>query len=722
MRSFLGRLRLPLGSERWALAAGGLVWVGAGAGRAAGWTIILVALAVGIAAVVGYRRGGTLVLAACLLGGAVSGTLAAADEHATLSAPAPAGPIRVAGWALDDVRPGRNGDWFLLQPTHLRMQGRWVEWGGAPLLIGLVDHVEVAARQRLQVDGTARPTAGYARGDPYAGRVAARRVVMLGPASDPLFRAGNAVRVRVSAGLVPYGEDPAAALVSGFLIGDVRLLPPLDGEHLRSAGLSHFVAVSGSNVAVFLTLWWVIAGPLAMGPRRRALAGLAGLALFVVITRWEPSVLRASAMAGLVLVARTLGIALTPWSALGVAVGGVLLIAGELSADVGFQLSVVATMGVIVGAEMFKASRAKWIAAPLGVTVSAQIAVAPLLLVHFGSVPLVSPLANLLSAPLVLTSTVSGGLGLLIGVKPLIDLAVATAGVVLSIARFASPWPQMELTGLIALGTALVAAGWRPLRAPVLVAAAVWLAATVFVPAAPLRGAAVAVLDVGQGDAILLRGSAGETVLVDGGPDPVVLLRKLRQFGVHRIDLAVLSHPHADHLSGMVAALEAVPTGRLWHPGFVDGGPVFERLVEAAGARGISVEVPAAGWIADIGSIHLEVLGPIRRYESPNDQSLVLLATVHDRTVLLPGDVEAIAQRELGAVHADVLKVPHQGAATSDLGWLQSVGAGTAVVSVGPNSFGHPAAEVVAALENAGARVLQTDEEGDVIVPLGEGS
>ncbi len=217
----------------------------------------------------------------------------------------------------------------------------------------------------------------------------------------------------------------------------------------------------------------------------------------------------------------------------------------------------------------------------------------------------------------------------------------------------------------------------------------------------------------------MLRGHEGETVLVDGGPDPVLLVRKLREMGVDRIDLAVLSHPHADHTSGMVAALTSVPVGRLWHPGFVDAGRGFEELLAIAASRGVPVEVPAAGWNADIGTIHLEVIGPVRRYASPNDQSLVVVATIHRQRVLLAGDIEVIAQRELGTIRADVLKVPHQGAATSDLDWLQAVQATTAIISVGPNTFGHPSADVVEALERAGSEVLRTDQDGDVVIRLG---
>ena len=125
------------------------------------------------------------------------------------------------------------------------------------------------------------------------------------------------------------------------------------------------------------------------------------------------------------------------------------------------------------------------------------------------------------------------------------------------------------------------------------------------------------------------------------------------------------------------------------------------------------------GWEAEIGAFRLEVLGPVRRYASPNDGSLVLRVTAGGVIVLLPGDVEAIAQADLGPLPADVLKVPHQGAATSDPEWLAASAAGVAVVSVGPNDFGHPAPEVVAILERAGVVIRRTDLEGDVVIGLG---
>jgi len=242
-------------------------------------------------------------------------------------------------------------------------------------------------------------------------------------------------------------------------------------------------------------------------------------------------------------------------------------------------------------------------------------------------------------------------------------------------------------------------------------------AATVLPAQLPARPEVV-FLDVGQGDAILLRGPSGEVVLVDGGPDPALLRRALLGRGIRRIDLLVVTHGHADHLAGLAGIGQWASVGRLWHNG--DEGEALESLVAEMQAAGVPVEVPGPGWEAQVGAFRIGVLGPLRRYASPNDGSLVLRVSAAGATVLIPGDVEAIAQADLGPLAADVLKVPHQGASTNDLEWLASCAPQVAVISVGPNDFGHPAPEVVAALRAAGAVVRRTDLEGDVVYALGE--
>ncbi len=664
------------------------------------------------------RRGAWPVVAAVVVAAAVSGALAGERERATLEAVVPSGRLTVAGLAADDAVPLAEGERFTLQPSHLVVEGRWRSWPG-PRLAVTGPATGVAAGERVLVTGAAIADSFPTGSGVVAGRLAARSVERLGPAADPLFATGNLLRRRVLEGVAEFEDRPAAALLLGFLIGDETGLPDPDREALRLSGLSHFVAVSGSNVALFLTAWWLASGPLGWGPRRRALLGLIGLAVFVVVTRWEPSVVRAATMAGLVLGGRLAGVALDGWAALGGAVTLLLLVSGDLAGDPGFQLSVAATAGVLAGSRLFAGRRPRWAWTALGATVSAQAAVAPLLLVLFGSVPLFAPLTNVAAAPLVALSTATGGVGVVIGATPLTGVALLAADAVLGVAHFGRDLPQLGWAGLLAVAAAGALATLPRLRPLVALGGVLAVGAATVLPAHLPSHPEVVFLDVGQGDAILLRGPSGEVVLVDGGPDPAVLRRALLGRGIRRIDLLVATHGHEDHLAGLAGIGQWAVVGRMWHSG--DGGEALESLVAEMEAAGVPVEVPGPGWEAEVGAFHLEVLGPVRRYASPNDGSLVLLVTAAGATVLLPGDIEAIAQADLGPLAADVLKVPHQGAATSDLRWLAACAPQVAVIIVGPNDFGHPAVEVVAALEAAGAAVRRTDLEGDVVITLGRG-
>lgn len=131
---------------------------------------------------------------------------------------------------------------------------------------------------------------------------------------------------------------------------------------------------------------------------------------------------------------------------------------------------------------------------------------------------------------------------------------------------------------------------------------------------------------------------------------------------------------------------------------------------------GIAHGVPEVGQTVELGSLSLEVLGPLRRYASPNDESLVVRVGVAGMSVLFAGDIETFAQGDLGPIRSDVLKVPHQGGATSDPDWLADSAGKVSVISVGPNDFGHPSDWVVATLDEAGSVVCRTDQDGDVVV------
>lgn len=704
-------LRTPDRAGRWALAAALACWMGAAAGRA-GWGLGAVPL-VAAAALVSRRRPWILWLSLVLAAGAFSGWSSVGREIRAFDQALPDGSVTVAGRLLGDLTVTRRGDPLVrMAPTHLRVGSAWRPWAGPPLLVELAEEGALAAGEQVVVEGWLTDQDGRLRGDPFGGVVEGGEVVALRrPVITGLI---NRLRAQI---VDRFADDgPAGGLMTGFLIGETAGLPEDDTEAMRGAGLSHFVAVSGSNVALFLGLVWLALGPVGMGRWRRPLAGLTALVVFVMITRWEPSVLRASVVAGAVLVTSGLGWPISGWTATGAAVTALVAVSGELVGDLGFQLSVAAALGIMVGG----GGKGRWWRRITVATIAAQAAVAPILLFHFDTVPLAAPLANLLSAPMVAAATVIGGLGALAGMEPVADLGVILAAAVLTVGRSAAGLPQIGWTGLVVV--MVLAGGWRRLpraRPHLALAVALVVAVRLVGPLGPPDGPVISFLDVGQGDAALLRGPGGEAILVDGGPDPGRVLEALRRRGVHRLQLVVVSHLHQDHVGGLPAVLSAIPTEAIWYPGVpTREGEGFAEVVEEAAAARIPMEVPAPGRAARIGVFSVEVLGPRRRYASPNDQSLVLLVEASGRRALFPGDIERIAQREIGPVPTDVLKVPHQGAATSDAEWLRGSAGTVAVISVGPNRFGHPADWVIEELEAAGSTVLRTDRSGDIDLEL----
>ena len=635
-----------------------------------------------------------------LLAGLVAVTAVVSSLAATPLEPLPDGRLAGVGVMATDTIDGRFGPYALITIK-------------AGLVLANLPPGSVAVQgEVVHLDGWPAGDPGSLRGRRHRGAIRVDEFEVIAGPTSPIMAAGNAMRERVVARLAPL--EGGRALLAGFLVGDTRGVDEIDQEAMRRAGLSHFTAVSGSNVALYLTLIFVVLGPIGVGPRRRAVVGLLALPVFVAATRFEPSVLRAAAMAALGLGGRLIGLTMEAWQTLSVVVIGLVLLDPTLVTNVGFQLSVVATAGVIVGAR-WPVPRGR-LARALAVTAGAQVAVAPLLVIHFGLVPLLSPLANLVAAPVVASSTVLGAIGM-VGPRELATVGAWLAGLVLGLARLASRWPQIGWLGLGAVVASVALCLRLPrLRGGLAMGAAIVVATLVGVTE-PIPPGAV-VLDVGQGDSILLSGGGGRFALVDGGPDPVGLFEKLSRYGVRQLDLVVLTHVHADHATGLAALVGRMPIGRVWANTEPHRTSSSDELFESLQSGTVALERPEVGDQFALGELILTVEGPLRRYASPNDQSIVLMVRGPSRTMLLPGDIETVAQAELGHLRADVLKVPHQGAATSEPGWLEVVGSDLAVISVGPNDFGHPADWVIDLFESNGTILFRTDQDGDVMVPL----
>ena len=263
---------------------------------------------------------------------------------------------------------------------------------------------------------------------------------------------------------------------------------------------------------------------------------------------------------------------------------------------------------------------------------------------------------------------------------------------------------------------------WRVVLVLVLLAAIAWFA----LAGLPDGRLHVWFLDVGQGDAILIRTPDGRQILVDGGPSPAALLDELGEvlpFWDRSLDLVVLTHGDADHVSGLVPLLERYKVAAAVD-GTLPGDEESAAWLAAVQDAGIPRITATRGTRLAAGAVMLTVLSPgaegAPSNRSSNDSSLVLRADHGETSVLLTGDAEEAAEQAMMAaglpLAADVLKVGHHGsAASTSPAFLAQVAPQVAVISVGAeNRFGHPSPAVLARL--AGVQVLRTDERGRVEV------
>ncbi|QEV59973.1 ComEC/Rec2 family competence protein [Streptomyces spectabilis] len=561
----------------------------------------------------------------------------------------------------------------------------------------------------------------------------------------------------------------ARALLPGLVIGDTSRVPPELEQAFRATDLTHLLAVSGTNLTIVLAL---LIGPPGTAHRaeRRGLAPRLGIPLratallgggltlgFVLVCRPEPSVVRAAACGLVVLLAIATGRRRSLIPALAAVVLVLVLYDPWLSRSYGFLLSVLATGALLTLAPRWSAGLRRRgvpgrLAEALAAAAAAQAVCAPVVAVLAARVSLVAVPCNLLAEFAVAPATVLG------------FAALAVAPVAMPVAKvlaWGASWPTGWIAGIARTGAALpgngvdwpgswrgalllaavtvvlVFVGRRLVRHPWLCAACALLLLVVIVQPPPLTRVIagwppprwrLVMCDVGQGDATVLAAGPGAGVVVDAGPDPMLVDRCLRSLGVTRVPLVLLTHFHADHVAGLPGVLRGRSVGAIQTTGLGEppGQAAFVRA--QAAARGVPVTRAVAGEHRRTGELDWRVLWPASHPapepEGPNGASVTLLVRTRGLTLLLLGDLEPPAQRALlrspegaGLPRVDVLKVAHHGSAYQDPELLRRAGPRLALISCGAdNSYGHPAPRTVAALRGMGAMVLRTDEDGAVAV------
>lgn len=585
------------------------------------------------------------------------------------------------------------------------------------------------------------------------------------------------IRARAEAGLGRGMPPREAELARGFVLGDDAGIDERTKENFRRSGLSHLLAVSGENVTLLALLAMPLLGALGVGLRERLVWLIGLIAVYVPLAGAGPSIQRAAVMGVAGLVATLAGRRASRLYALALAFAVTLAVDPGVASDVGWQLSFAAVLGILVlAAPLRDALSARLGAGPwrralaegIAVTVAATLATAPLIAFHFETLSTTTLVANVLAMPAVPPAMWLGMVGAAaaqvpgVPLEPLNGLDALLLGYIAQVAAWcAAPgWAEVQVhlggIGLVAsyLGLAaavalvpwlrrrcrlalvrrrVVASGASRRRIPVgsIAASIAALALIVLVATAFGEGGGgppgqrgelrIEVLDVGQGDAILLQPAHAAAVLVDGGPPGDNLAGKLEAAGVRRLGAAVITHDQSDHAAGIEELLGGFPVARLVY-GRLGRAPLS--VARAAGAT--PVQVTAGGEVRS-GSLRLEVLWPPAALlteptpgADPNQLALVILVRWRDFSMLLCADAEAEAVPvDPGPV--DVLKVAHHGSDDAGLGTLlDRTRPRLAVISVGAgNSYGHPTAGTLATLAQHGVRTLRTDRDGDVAIEVG---
>ncbi len=751
-------LRAPLlGAAAWcgALAAqvvGGW-WL---AGLLGGLALVLVVVWLRAARATALTVTGLVVAAAAVAGVTAVRELAVTEGPVAALAEEGAA-VSLEGSVVSDPRPveGRFGEQVVvrLQVRSITGRGLTHELSTPVLVIGDGDWADADLGAVVRTSGR---LVAADDGD-LAGLLVSARAPEQVARPDVWWRGADAVRSAIRES-VAHRPDDQRALVPALVDGDDAGLSPSLEEDFRTTGLTHLTAVSGTNLTLVVGFLLVLARWCRVRGRWLYVVGAIGIVGFVLLARTEPSVLRAAVMGSVGLLALGGNGRNRAIRALGVAVLVLLLVQPRLAVSAGFALSVLATAGIVLLAPGWRDALARWLprwlAEAIAVPAAAQLACTPLVAAISGQVSLVAVIANLLVAPMVGPATVCGlaaGLVTLVS-SPLGQLLGTLAGWcvawIVLVARRGADLPAAATewsTGVVALAVlsaiciALAVVGPHVLRRPVaglVCGVLVVVAVTVRLPTPgwPVDGWVLAMCDVGQGDALVVRAGPEAGVVVDTGPDPPAVDACLARLGVSQVPLLVLTHFHADHIDGLEGVLDDRQVGVIESTRVLDPTEGVEAVLELAQTHHLAVAAATRGLTREVGEVHLQTLwptpGPMLSGSGDgslaNDASVVLLAEVRGVRILLTGDVEPEGQaalaRSLPALDIDVLKVPHHGSRYQDLDWLTSLDAEVALVSVGAdNDYGHPSTEVLDGLADAGAETHRTDLEGDLLVTTGPG-
>lgn len=634
-----------------------------------------------------------------------------------------------------------------------------------------------------------------------------------------MYHGIDEMRKKLAAPLDDLFSSEESGYLKGLILGIRAELDPEQFRSFSTLGLTHILAISGLHVAVFMYMVTALLKLLRRSKEQIIYSLLIAIPFYVALTGASPSVLRAGMMAMIGLIAARAGKLKDGLHIIAIVAALLVLWDPYMLHNVSFQLSFIVTLGLIIGVpaiqSLFSTStRWKWALDLLSITIVAQIISFPVTIYYFNQFHILSLLANFFLVPFISTVVMPlASIGLLLGhlsltlAKPISsivhwcnELSFDIVALLGNVHQLHTIWATPSLIWII-LWYSLWLAIFRYWKAKHAVAqaedrdmaddtepinvideykpidykqsdhwikrnvqplvytlAVVLLVVYAYIPQLFNRTGTISFLDVGQGDASLIRTPTGKIILVDGGGtlkfgeqedwkqrrDPFevgkkVLLPLLMKRGVHHIDLLIISHLDSDHIGGLYEVVKQIPVKEIWWNGSFDTTEDAEKLFSLIMKKRIPLRTPLIGESIAVDSYtQIVVLWPlletpshIEELKRQNDQSLVFLLTVYNSTFLYTGDIGKEAEERLVNMHAakvkegqleplptiSVLKAAHHGSRYStDYSWLSYTQPSNTVISAGRNNrYGHPHPDVLERLSLYNSLVWRIDQQGEVM-------
>jgi len=581
-----------------------------------------------------------------------------------------------------------------------------------------------------------------------------------------LVKAGINIRDKMVETVGKCLPEQHAGLLSAMLVGYREGLSKEMEEEFSDAGISHIIAVSGTHVVFIMAPLLLIFKKTHLNEKVANIIIIIILIMFVFITGFQASVLRAVIMGVVMLVGRIIRRETDIYTSLSFAAMLLLLYNPFNLFDIGFQLSFAATLSLVLFyksvSEIIKrmTDRLKLSFIPdiitdnLAITLAAQAGVLPLTVLYFNKISTFSVITNLLVVPLLPAITILGFIMVIISFISLflfqlmanincillsfiLLITKVNSSLPFSAVRIATPpFLFLVIYYLVVFLLLLYRPVFKKIRPVHYAAVFTVVIISIFICVISTARLTVAFIDVGQGDAALIRTYSGKTVLIDGGGSSggvrsetnmgdSVVIPFLLDFGITKIDLVVATHGHSDHIEGLEPVIESLDVRGIAIPKYNDKDE-FSKILTEAEKKGIPVvRLERGSNIKLDDKTYMKVLNPDRDYAmydlALNNSSLVIKLLYENVSFLFTGDIEKEIEKHMVDkgidLKADIIKVAHHGSDTSStLEFIKEVNPKAAVISVGKNNFGHPSPAVLKAYGDFGIPVFRTDESGAILV------